>query len=992
MMKPKKKNDKRFRKREFAFVIPCLLVVFFIGLAICLMLLLPLSFPPPTRLETITTTTAADTTTTAATTTTTSAPPITTPPALMCPITEFIQTPTVTGPNMCIAFNSNDGGLYYFNFEDQFRRLEINDYPNTITEGPNLGGPLPFRAAYPRGCVFDPVTNEFFIAAQGGDDWGRISTSNVYTIIGGQEGGILGLTPDNRLFGLVDGNENRRFDLQEYNTVTGANIGATIPIELDIAVPHVKYNGVGMSWDPMTNAMYVAFRAGAGPVENSNAAYVGSFIARLDVNTGFAEATCIDSLPRSVISIAFDNNGRLWAATGVAFTEFDKKREEPVVGLSIYTSDGVGPMPDGVSVPLWDVICENVTTDTANTLPLPFEIGYEISGLGCNSDVVERTVSTYLPGNLGVDPFELFEDPGGGGGGGGGGKGKRLTEHASPIHMDIMDGGDAVFVLLNVTGIPIPKSVIDAFFAANNTNSSFFETNNTNSKRDIPSHPYWYAQNAVTPTPPPSVFVGTNLMTQYMSSVAYADDAEGFVYMHEVFENGIPLFLSQRAGVAVELGASLSSNCLNVLQDIPVVVRFDAEADRIVIAHIANSGQSLCLTVSNPLPDLMSWSGFEFSLGSVSAEAFSFGVWDQQYIACMDNSTGVGVEQTHGICFALERDRIINGGGTPRQVSLPKHSLIFTEGKAATAVVMHQPHNNGGPGPYQSAFSFGSIVYMSPGSLGLVSISNINYDTMEVTSMESTTIIDSWNNGSNGTCVGPRSCIPIIGGGVMDPLRWEPGVGYRYFPSFSEERLAVGITIDADGTSLPRILWGEFFLNANGTTSLIKEMYTVSNSPTQPTFAPSFAYTPGGILCITYYSSASADGLLYSLTYRYLGSPSGEWTRNSLNPDKTLGDIIGTIVEYTRSLTPRTHPLTYPDTATVFGGGGPIHAGISPNYRVYSASSVFIATEEVFAEKVFTRDECNVTSTCISFITIAHPEIPPHVDSAKKRRLLRGEK
>lgn len=939
-------------------------VAVLVATGIALSVSLPAAFPTA-RLHTMNTTT----------TTTTSAP-TTPPPAIptfTCPDTQFVQTPTITDTGICIAYNSNDGGLYYWNGANEFRRLNIDDYPTTVPvgEGPNLASPggIVSGADYIDGCAYDPVSGEFFVSKNG--QLGRHSLSNTYTLLSntGYDAYYIGRTGDGRLFGLTDGGgeyPSERFTLQEYNSSTGATIGSEMHINLDIVPTGVYVLGVGMAWDPFTQRMYVAFRTRS--IENpSTISASGAWIARVDTSfMGIAQATCITSLPSTVTNIAFDSTGRLWTAT--SGTGGDKKKRTTVaVDWSIYvTSDGVGPMPTQMAGG-FDLTCESSTVDhNIEALPIP-SVGYDIGGLGCNGETIARVLVNYLPGTVGL-PL-LLED-------------RTIQETGDHIvmayHTTVMTGGEANFTNMHI----MPN------------NLTF--SGNVPKKRAIASHPLWFSRRLQSYND----VIGSSGPTprdQYSGGVA-SPGLESWQMVMNPDAGPYPMLVSYTEEESVDLSIVPTVNCQTVQWPVQIVGRYDSVADRFVYAYVGNVGNVLCILVSDTSSALGAWSAFEFSLGAaVDAKRMDFAIWGNHYLTCYDDDAASGgVPGVHSNCLALERDRIINGGGTPRMVTLPKHSIVAFEASAATASLLNQEPNNGGPGAFETAFPGGVIITMAPGKMGMVAVSMIDYASMAVTSMESTTVIGTWNDGTSGSCENARACVPLPGGGVSkDPLRWEPGVAYRYFPSTGETRMVAGITVDADGTDYAKVRWGEFILNSNGTASLLgdgmqifQHQLTVPGTP-RHTFAPAYAYTPSGILVCTYLMAGADDELGFYMAYRYLSTPAGEWTFNSLLT-QIHGERIGNTFESSTSFTPRHKPDIYPGEKSIFGLGWIQHTGLASNKITRLGVEIFNATEQYIAQKVFTRDECNYTATCVGFITLAPPDLPPHINGAKKRGMLRG--
>jgi len=201
--------------------------------------------------------------------------------------------------------------------------------------------------------------------------------------------------------------------------------------------------------------------------------------------------------------------------------------------------------------------------------------------------------------------------------------------------------------------------------------------------------------------------------------------------------------------------------------------------------------------------------------------------------------------------------------------------------------------------------------------------------------------------------------------------------------------------VDADGTSLAKIRWGEFLLQPNGTAMLVDSMYNFVNSlsstfdPDQQVFAPAFAYTPGGILAMKYRLGGTTNLFDTLVTYRYISTPDGEWTFD--NPENQVhGNRIDRLVSAPSSFTPRGSVFSYPDTIDSFGAAENLVSGVIAPSTVNIAARQYNLTQQYVAQKIFTRDECNITSTCVSFITLAPPALPPNVDIAKKRGMLKG--
>ena len=204
--------------------------------------------------------------------------------------------------------------------------------------------------------------------------------------------------------------------------------------------------------------------------------------------------------------------------------------------------------------------------------------------------------------------------------------------------------------------------------------------------------------------------------------------------------------------------------------------------------------------------------------------------------------------------------------------------------------------------------------------------------------------------------------------GQLDPLRYQPGIAYRHFPDQSNlERLAVGITVDADGTGTPKILWGEFDMNVNGTLTPVGEsgMLTFPQTPsTDPYWAPGFAYLPTGELVMGYNWADVADEpgtVVKGWSYRTPGYGEGVWTERS----------------QVRSFSPSSKFVSVGNVRPV--------AGMVRGFSMGGTFDQFVPTQTRFrllaynltahtaVEKVFATDECNVTLTCTRVVTLATP-------------------
>lgn len=252
----------------------------------------------------------------------TSTPPTPTPtpvPECTCNLTlafDFLQHPPFDStPGKCIAYNSDDNGLYIFTGNgvgfEYMVRMDVSNV-NNITLGPNLapGATHPAGMEEVRGCIYDNF--DFITSSWTTLDLYRYQSSGLSAVSIGtmplpQFTGLRG-------FAFVNGNKLYGVDrtdgiLFQFNPANAAVIGSGVQLKFN----GTNTTGYDISWDAITNQTFVVYKV----VGQSN---TRRRIGKVDVQTGIIQPTCLTEM-RAYASISFDTIGRLWVATGLMGTD-----------------------------------------------------------------------------------------------------------------------------------------------------------------------------------------------------------------------------------------------------------------------------------------------------------------------------------------------------------------------------------------------------------------------------------------------------------------------------------------------------------------------------------------------------------------------------------------------------------------------------------------------------------------------------------------------
>lgn len=922
-------------------------------------------------------------------------------PPVDCYDPVFVQNQPITTTQeafISIAYNPTTGLIYGFglNYAGSYTlsTFNVSAYPET--------GSVPYEANILDGTVFPGISpSEYIYGAhydENTEDFIVVSSDFVYrmdpngtvtsTMFANSDYWKPMITSSGRLF-ATDYNSNYGEVFFEIDPVTGSVIGSPRSFSFVASVENVVFSFGNLFWDSTTQAAYVIYEADPYN-EGINYAelrrrYRG--LARFDVDTGECVIVCSKNNTSifSFSQFAITETGRTWFVY--------PNRIDSLINLQ--TTEKIGASSFQTNTSTWSVECQDarVSQDLA---VLPIGQGMTIMGTGCNGSAIRDERVGYRDGFIGSIPaHDILQ---------------RTAPNVGDSSQTVLSSDNATMqeanemhhdmhpTMLNYTTIVLDEPVDenDPFARPLEEGNPFFQlppnvtlSKKKRKKRNTITYPNFIA-DALLYVNDATATIGGYSMHGYSNAVVDNSGNYWLLMFNNVTYNGLTLIGDT---TAIDLSAIGTSNCLNVMAPYQLVVRVDHEADRLLVAWVnENAGQYWhCFATTQTNDPSGMWDTFEFSITLAMGfpNRLDVAVWGDYYLVSYD--TGLlttGAQPNYG-WYVLERQRMLFGGGMPRMVDLPRHSL----GTSAfvNPSLLNQDAHNGGPGPFQTAFPCGAHVVMSAtggGVLGMVACQSVNFDTSANTVMETSLVIGTWNDGSSGSCANIRQCISLAGGPPgdnLDPLSYEPGVAFRYFPATGESKLAVGITIDADGTpSAAQIIWGEFTLNSTGMIYPTNGMheYQVRNtfsSTFYDTFGPSFQYLPSGILVMVV--NYEYDFPSRVIAYRYPSHPSGQFLANEIYGTYGTGAL-----RYRSDFTPRNYIATVPnfDQAFVYGFQVIYNTGFSGGLLQYSHRNriyEFNFTDNYEIQQIYAQDACGTVLSCASRIIqgLVNFVLPPHV-------------
>ena len=856
------------------------------------------------------------------TTTTTSAP---TPAPILpvpCPGSTYVQESPLTLRNIHrSAYNSDNQLLYVFADygEGEMYHIAVGAYPTVpLVTSLNLipaGGLLNLDGIL--AAVYNPTTGLFLIS-EDNNGMGTLTPDGTTFVSTGESIYCKDLVR-NGITGKVWCTNNN--DFFEVDPTTGARLGPDIDYIYDVAPSgnHIGADGRYASWDPITEAIYVAARTDSSDIGTS-------YLFKLNTTTGILTGTCLsEEMPLFTVGIDFDNLGRLWVLSGV------KELQPHPNGL--YVIDRAPFMPKTTDTPTFNLTCGvGIELPFGSSLPAPT---HTITGTGCNGDIPKQSQVYFGAAFLEVT----------GGSGGGGGKKRDLS--STP----------ATSVATHQTS-NYNVSVVDACgMLLNSTLSMVNITGNATRKRSVLSNPYHgsieYLYDSENYNELPFT---TDARVQQVDGPSSSELGATLV-------STVNFVLKQSSGATYDLTSATTPNCGTYTNQHQMF--FDHVSNRWVVFWVPGSGSYLCAHISATPLMSGSWDSFEWPSPFGFISKLKLAHWGDYYQFCYNE----GDLEVYGNCYVIERARMISPGLPPRMIALPKPDIITMDSKLATVTPISRPPNNGLMSPMRTAFPCGITASMTGdlgGVLNLVLCQSVDFDLPAVVTIQSMTSVGTYNS-AVGTCASVDECVDIGSTGLLtlDPLRYEIAVAYRQFTD--GERLAVAVGVDADGTAVPKIKWGEFIMNTNGTLTALGETETLHNYPkvasTRPHWRPGLAYMPTGALVMEM-SRATYDDpgyMDYAFAYRTRGYGEGEMTDalavNALVPfDKYLS--LGSI-----------RPIKGMDRGFIMGG---TYTSTTPT-RIIVSFFGYELTSHSGVEKVFAVDECNVTVTCTRTVTLATP-------------------
>jgi len=672
-----------------------------------------------------------------------------------------------------VCVDTDEDQMYYFTGQtglQTFAKLNTSDPNNVFQDGPNLapGGILPGGIDTVIGCVYNPVIGQFLIT-----DW---TCENLYAL--DKTGSSATLLSSSLSFACVRGltlveNNTQLFgtgsqsnEVYSMDPLNG-NLLQTWNFQADTMFSTIAFNAI--TYDSSTLEFYAIYKNEDAEI---NAL---ADLGRLNFNTSTVESTCVSESYHSISSLAITEDGRYFMGSG--------KRDR----FQLYTLSSAPTPENALVAENWILQCSddvlNLTLGDAITIDHNFEVVGEACGTPQLFDGSDSPAG-FIP----------------------------IVAKRSEETSYIMHPNQEMAAELVVEGTHHIESI-----------QPILVTNETGvQKRQIPIEPplYPFATSSGTPI----VISGGQGDYQQLSSRGplLTDSA---IQRYNTLTTSLSI-QDTSVFVSVILTDIAPANC-----QIPFP-RFhyfwwDGEADRWISVWLPTTRDRVCMAYSTTIDPLGAYSFWEFPFVGQQIDRMDFTIWGDYYLASW-NDLNQPLATREANLFVFERNRILFGGGTPRVLSLPRPTIVATDGKRATAVPHRQPNNNGPRGPMNTAFPCGIWTVMTPGAINMQMCQSINFDTSMITTTESMTIIPIYNDGSAGNCTSEVACIPS-GNPPLEhnPFRYEPRIAYRHFPnSGGMERFVIAITVDADGTNNAKIFIGSFIHQLNGTLTVEREMHT----------------------------------------------------------------------------------------------------------------------------------------------------------------------
>jgi len=806
-----------------------------------------------------------------------------------------------------VCIDTDEDEVYYFTGQSgmqTFAKLNTSDPNNVFQEGPNLavGNTLPGGIDTVTGCIYDSNRQEFIIA-----DW---TCSNLYTMSKNASSATLlssSLPACIRGLNLVD-NNTRLFGIASFDNrffeldPTNGNVVESLSFQSDTLLGTTYFRA--LTFDDSTNEFYVTY------FNDNDSQVTTTDFGRLNLNTSMIESTCVSNSFHAIGSIAIRGDGRYFMTSG--------KRDN----FQLYTLSGAITPVNSTEAENWSLQCE---ADVANlTLGYPIEIEntFTVQGQACGTP--QFFDGTDFPG--GFEPIVAKRSDG---------------ETSYIMHPNQESASELV-----VEGINHIENIQPIIEIENTTQLK---------KRNVELPFFPFAEIEATPT---TTSGNPEDYLQISSRGPLVTDAAFQAYRPTT---SILSIVSTTSLSSLEISSSAPLNCQVVF------ARFhffwwDGEADRWISVWMPTTRDRICLASSSTTDPLGAYSYWEFPFAGQQMDRMDFTIWGDYYLASW-NDLNQPMATREANLFVFERSRILFGGGTPRVLSVPRHTIVATDGKRATAVPHRQPNNNGPRGPMNTAFPCGIWSVMSSGVINMRMCQSVNFDTSMVTTTESMTIIPAYNDGSTGNCTSEEACIPSGNPPLeYNPFRYEPRIAYRYFPNYGGiERFVIAITVDADGTNNAKILVGTFLHQTNGTLSVEREMFVpdlrIDSDFTEHNWNPSLELSPTNYLLLgtsgTFSTNSGIQIIAYYLHFafdtqlRFLFPYSSGKRAADQNTEPDL---------------PKRYIQSRQETQTEFAVSA---ASIEPLNRNFWIKPL----AQTYKSKGIAIDDCNATATCFRQFT-----------------------
>jgi len=780
------------------------------------------------------------------------------PPVFVNPTFESVQPITTSNvfSRPCVAYNSRNNSLYIWggtrSGSYSLRVYNLDEYNatsgSTMTEGPNL---IP-TGIYDNGmrsvlsCMYDDLEELFLVIDASSNlyevdfDGNSILRGSASAI--GSAGGGITKDGERNFYAL----SQSPFVLHRFDSTDGS-ILETIPLNVEQSEPRA-IRSYGLTYN-LTSNHFVVQRFGI---------YVGISpqIDSIDRSTFTYKYGCQQDNPMiDMGDIDYDSQGRLWGASGET--------------LLVMNSAPAGVIPSNSSLP------NLMSFDQCDASPMSVLSSQNYSSVA--NDII-------FNGTGCCDNRVLICDSG---------ASNIFTVVDSANDPDIGKRSQSLSLLSTLVEESMESTIADSCVYNISANATMtmeeleaeFEAN---SERSIS-----------VPPPPTIIFFGgssTNIIavpagwtqnpTRHQAVIASSSAPISIMTL----DDGSSLSLT-----AVPGGSGPFQNLLTLTNLAPLgpcqsatmtdySLRVDDRVQRWVALWVSGSRDRLCVVVSDTDSFSGSWSFFEFTFSGQEMHDLTFSVWKEYYNVCWENRLGASAALRYGQCHVLERDRMLNGGGAPRSISVPPINAIALDGQPVVVTPTHRPVNNFDTGALAAnAFPCGIFAGMSSVSNGVFDLrlcQSVDFDTSMITTLHSRTPIGEYDDGSSGVCAAIDRCVPTSTTHFMDPQRYSVFTAYRNFGNVDgSERIAASIIVDADGMKNSKVRWGEFSIQPDGSLIPYGEgMYVMDFHPGnfstgRHAFNTDLVYTPNGFLFIMY-SPARAEDTGYYFP-RIIGRPIG---------------------------------------------------------------------------------------------------------------------